>query len=97
LCGADLIGADLSLANLSGANLSGANLSGANLSGANLSGANLSSANLSDSKRRGVTVKNALFSRNLGICEQTQLDLIRQGAIFQGGKGERDRYSLANL
>jgi uncharacterized protein YjbI with pentapeptide repeats len=79
---------DLSIANLSGANLSGANLSGANLSGTNLSGVILFGVNLSEAKLRGANVEKAQFARNLGVSEETKVDLIRRGAIFEDSTSE---------
>lgn len=78
LSGADLGNADLSHTNLHHASLALANLSGANLGGANLNGANFSNANLS-----GAKVKEARFSKNIGISEETKQHLLERGAIFE--------------
>jgi uncharacterized protein YjbI with pentapeptide repeats len=86
-----LISADLSIANLSDANLSSADLSSANLSGANLSGADLKGVNLSETKLGSATVKNTKFGGNLGLTEETRLDLIRRGAIFEEAASHRSR------
>jgi uncharacterized protein YjbI with pentapeptide repeats len=73
---------------LSSANLSGADLSSANLSGANLFSAILRGANLSEAKLRGANLENAQFSGNLGISQETKLDWIRRGAIFEDSTDE---------
>lgn len=98
LSGADLRSANLSSANLSGTNLSNADLSGANLSNARLIDAvlhstnlrnadlrntNLSGADLSGADLSGAKLKNARFKDNLGLSQETKLNLKRVGAIFE--------------
>lgn len=81
LNGADLSGAYLEATNLQNASLQNASLALANLIGANLSYANLTNTNLQNTTLSQTNVKNAIFSSNLGLDEDTKKELIRQGAI----------------
>lgn len=50
--------------------------------------AKLLSTNFVDADLSGANVQNALFGDNLGISEETKLDLMRRGAIFEDSTGE---------
>jgi uncharacterized protein YjbI with pentapeptide repeats len=76
-------GRDLTDADLSRADLTMVNLQRARLVRANLRHSKLLSANFIDADLSSASVKNALFGNNSGISEETKLDLIRRGAIFE--------------
>lgn len=81
LNGADLSGAYLEGANLENASLENASLALANAIGANLSYANLTNTNLQNTSLGQTIVKEAIFSANLGLDEDTKKQLIKDGAI----------------
>lgn len=83
LNGADLSGAYLEGTNLQNASLQNASLALANLIGANLSYANLTNTNLQNTSLGQTNVKEAIFSSNLGLDEDTKKQLIKDGAIVQ--------------
>jgi uncharacterized protein YjbI with pentapeptide repeats len=87
---ADLRGATLNDADLSDADLALADLIGANLIGAELNYADLRSADLRGADLDDAKVVNTFFGTGIGFSEEQKQDLIKRGAIFDGGSRDRE-------